>query len=73
MFNLSRYFSTLSFILIVMAAGALGPLYRLLSVQQMTELAEQRNVAMAHVFENSLGSSLASLMSLSLGRDIEFL
>lgn len=73
MFNLSRYFSTLSFILIVMAAGALGPLYRLLSVQQMTELAEQRNVAMAHVFENSLGSSLTSLMSLSLGQDIEFL
>jgi 2-amino-4-hydroxy-6-hydroxymethyldihydropteridine diphosphokinase len=53
MFNLSRYFSTLSFILIVMAAGVLGPLYRLLSVQQMTELAEHRNVAMSQVFETA--------------------
>ena len=73
MFNLSRYFSTVSFILIVMAAGALGPLYRVLSVQQMTELAEQRNIAMAQVFENSLGNPLATLISASLGRDVDFL
>jgi len=73
MFNLSRYFSTVSFILIVMAAGVLGPLYRLLSVQQMTELAEHRNVAMAQVFESFLGSPLASLMGASLGRDVDFL
>jgi hypothetical protein len=31
MFNLSRYFSTVSFILIVLAAGVLGPFYRQLS------------------------------------------
>ena len=73
MFNLSRYFSTVSFILIVMAAGVLGPLYRVLSIQQMTELAEHRNVAMAQVFESFLGSPLASLMSASLGRDAAFL
>ena len=73
MFNLSRYFSTVSFILIVLAAGLLGPLYRQLSVQQMTELAEHRNVAMAQVFENSLGNQLAGLMSVSLGRGVDFL
>ena len=73
MFNLSRYFSTVSFILIVLAAGVLGPLYRQLSLQQMQELAEGRNVAMAQVFRNSLGAPLDALMSDTLGRDVEFL
>jgi hypothetical protein len=58
MFNLSRYFSTVSFILIVLAAGVLGPLYRQLSLQQMQDLAESRNVAMAQVFQNSLRTPL---------------
>jgi diguanylate cyclase (GGDEF)-like protein len=73
LFNLSRYFSTLSFILIVLAAGLLGPLYQHISIQQMTTLAEDRNVAMAQVFENSLGSGLLSLINNSAGRDTESL
>ena len=73
MFNLSRYFSTVSFILIVLAAGVLGPFYRQLSLKQITELAESRNVAMAQVFENSLRNPLDSLMSASVGRDADFL
>jgi diguanylate cyclase (GGDEF)-like protein len=73
MFNLSRYFSTVSFILIVMAAGVLGPLYRWLSAEQMTELAEHRNVAMAQVFENSLHDPLEALMRASLGQNVDFL
>ena len=73
MFNLSRYFSTVSFILIVLAAGVLGPFYRQLSLQQITELAESRNVAMAQIFENSLQQPLAQLMVASLGRDGAFL
>ena len=73
MFNLSRYFSTVSLILIVLAAGVLGPLYRYLSLQQMTELAESRNVAMAQIFENSLHEPLESLMTVSIGRDVDFL
>lgn len=32
MFNLSRYFLTLSFVLVVLAAGVLGPLYHNLRV-----------------------------------------
>lgn len=73
MFNLSRYFSTVSFILIVLAAGVLGPLYRQLSLQQITELAESRNVAMVHVFENSLRQPLEQLLVASLGRDGDYL
>jgi len=73
MFNLSRYFSIVSFILIVLAAGVLGPFYRELSLQQITELAESRNVAMAQVFENSLRSQLENLMNASVGRDFDFL
>ena len=73
MFNLSRYFSTVSFILIVLAAGVLGPLYQKLSLQQMQDLAEGRNLAMAQVFQNSLRDSLDSLMSDSVGQNPEFL
>ncbi|MBL8429697.1 MAG: EAL domain-containing protein [Dechloromonas sp.] len=73
MFNLSRYFSTVSFILIVLAAGVLGPLYQKLSLQQMQDLAEGRNLAMAQVFQNSLRDSLDTLMSDSVGQNPEFL
>ena len=73
MFNLSRYFSTLSFILIVLAAGLLGPLYRYLSIEQMKALAEDRNVAITQVFKNSLGSELLNLLENSAGRDAEAL
>ncbi len=69
MFNLSRYFSTVSFILIVLAAGVLGPLYQKLSLQQLQTLAESRNVAMAQVFQNSLQGALASLISDAVGQD----
>ena len=73
MFNLSRYFSTLSLIFIGLAAGLLGLMYREASVRQMTEQAENRNVAMAQVFENALGVPLAGLMSASVGRDASML
>ena len=73
MFNLSRYFSTVSFILIVLAAGVLGLFYRELSVRQLTELAENRNVAMAQVFGNSLREPLDELMATAVGRDVDFL
>ena len=53
MFNLSRYFSTVSFILVVLAAGVLGSLVPE-ALLQMQALAESRNVAMAQVFQNAL-------------------
>ncbi len=73
MFNLSRYFSTVSFILIVLAAGALGPLYRLLAQQQISSLAESRNVAMARQLSETLRQPVEQLLVASLGRDGEFL
>ena len=73
MFNLSRYFATLSLILIGLAAGLLGLMYREVSVRQMTMLAEDRNVAMAQVFENALGVPLAGLMAASVGKDASML
>ena len=73
MFNLSRYFSALSLILIGLAAVLLGTLYREVSVRQLTMLAEDRNVAMAQVFENVLGESLAELMAASVGKDASML
>jgi len=73
MFNLSRYFSTLSLVLVLLAAGGLGLLYRELSLRQMSELAESRNVAMARIFENALHESLEQLMTASVGRDADFL
>ncbi len=69
MFNLSRYFSTLSFILIVLAAGVLGPLYQKISLDQLQDLAESRNLAMAQVFRNTLQPQLAALISQTVGRD----
>ncbi len=69
MFNLSRYFSTVSFILIVLAAGVLGPLYQKLSLQQMQMLAESRNVAMAQTFQNALHGALDALIGNSVGLD----
>jgi len=54
MFNLSRYFSTLSFVMILLAAGLLGYFYNHLSVAQLVSMAENRNVAMTQVFRNTL-------------------
>ena len=73
MFNLFRYFSTLSLILIGLSAGLLGVAYREVSVRQLTTLAEERNMAMVRVFENAHGEQLASLLASSLGRDADML
>jgi len=54
MFNLSRYFSTLSLALILVAGGVLGYFYYSLSVAQLVAMAEDRNVAMTQVFRNTL-------------------
>ncbi|HJW26368.1 MAG TPA: EAL domain-containing protein [Rhodocyclaceae bacterium] len=53
-FNLSRYFLTLSLVLIALAAATLGTLYRDISLRQMKDLVTDRNVAMTEVFRNSL-------------------
>lgn len=69
MFNLSRFFSTLSLLLILVAAGVLGLLYRELSLRQMGEQAESRNVEMARVFDNLWHEEIESWVLNSPGRD----
>ncbi len=54
MFNLSRYFSTLSLALILAAGAVLGYFYHSLAVAQLVAMAEDRNVAMTQVFRNTL-------------------
>ncbi len=68
-FNLTRYFSTLSFILIVMAGGALGAHFRDNATRQLVADAEQRNVALTQVFRNSLWSRFTRHVELSYRRD----
>ncbi|MDQ1342156.1 MAG: hypothetical protein QG571_773, partial [Pseudomonadota bacterium] len=72
-FNLTRYFSTLSFILIVMAGGVLGVHFRESALHQLIVDTEQRNAAMTQVFQNSLWARFSSFVDLSYVRDTETL
>ena len=54
MFNLTRYFSTLSFVLIAAAASALTLYYRHITQQQLLYHEQKRAEELALVFENSL-------------------
>jgi diguanylate cyclase (GGDEF)-like protein len=54
MFNLSRYFSLLSLVLIVLAGLVLGYFYYRLSLAQLMDMAQDRNLAMTQVFRNTL-------------------
>jgi len=69
MFNLSRYFSTLSLALILVAGGVLGFFYHSLSVAQLVRMAEDRNVAMTQVFRNALWPRYGDFLRAAGGRD----
>ncbi|MDR2838238.1 MAG: EAL domain-containing protein [Azonexus sp.] len=69
MFNLLRYFSTISFILIVLAAGVFGPLYRQLAEKQISHMAERRNVETAEQLERLLSPPLRQLLLAAPGGD----
>ena len=73
MFNLTRHFSILSLILVALAALLFGWLYRDLGLQQLTRLAEGRNLAMVQVYENALGAPLAGLLAAATGKDATML
>jgi diguanylate cyclase (GGDEF)-like protein len=72
-FNLTRYFSTLSFILIVMAGGVLGAYFRDNATRQLVADTEQRNVALTQVFRNSLWARFTRFVDLSYLRDVDAL
>ena len=68
-FNLIRYFSTLSFILIALAGGVLGSHFRDHALRQMILDTEENNIAMTQVFRNSLWQRFAAFVELSYRRD----
>ncbi len=64
-FLLTRYFTVLSFILIALAGGLLGNFVYRQESAQLTQMAEDRNVAMTQVFRNALWMPLAPLVAAS--------
>lgn len=54
MFNLTRYFSTLSFVLMALAAGLLTLYYRSITDEQLLHHEQNRAEEFTQVFENSL-------------------
>ena len=62
MFNLTRYYSIVSFFCIIIAAVVLGVFNHNQSIKSLTEIAEDHNIALAQVFENSLWDHFATLL-----------
>lgn len=62
MFNLTRYFSTLSFALMAVAAGALTYHYRHTAYEQLLHHEQNRAEELAQVLENSLWPHFQSLL-----------
>jgi diguanylate cyclase (GGDEF)-like protein len=73
MFNLSRYFSTLSLALVLSTGGVLGYFYYSLSVDQLVSLAQDRNVAMTQVFRNTLWPRYGAFLGIEGARDADAL
>jgi diguanylate cyclase (GGDEF)-like protein len=61
-FFLTRYFSLLSFLLIVLAGGVIGHYVRQQETAQLMHMAEDRNEAMASVFRNALWADFGPLL-----------
>ncbi|MFZ4537448.1 PAS domain S-box protein [Propionivibrio sp.] len=59
---LNRYFSTLSFILVVLVGGTLGILVRQHEIQQMEQLAEDRNRGLTQITRNLLSADLGAVL-----------
>jgi len=68
-FNLSRYFLTLSLIIIVLAGGMLGIYFRHHALSQMVADTHDHNVSMTRVFRNALWQRIAGFVDASYGRD----
>ena len=61
-FNLIRYFSLLTFVLVVAVGGVLGEILRRHEVHELQLMAEDRNVAMTRIFHNVLWSEFSPLI-----------
>jgi diguanylate cyclase (GGDEF)-like protein/PAS domain S-box-containing protein len=60
--SLTRHFSFLAFVLVVVAGVALGVLVRQQEIGQLERLVEERNVAMTKVFRNVLADDIGALL-----------
>ncbi len=67
-FKLTRYFSLLSLILLLLAGTLLGTLVRQHEITQMERVAEDRNVNMTQMLGNLLRLDMDHLISRSLGQ-----
>ncbi|HRD50653.1 MAG: EAL domain-containing protein [Candidatus Competibacter sp.] len=72
-FHLTRYFSTLSFALIVLVGGALALFLHQQESAQLKRMAEDRNVAMTRVFGNALWLDFAPIVNTSADRSADAL
>lgn len=61
-FTLTRYFSLLSLIFILLSGGSIGFLVQLHEVQQLEKLVEERNIVMTKVFLNVLAKDIPLLL-----------
>ena len=61
-FNLIRYFSLLTFVLVVAVGGVLVEILRRHEVHELQLMAEDRNVAMTRIFHNVLWSEFSPLI-----------
>ncbi len=69
-FRLTRYFSILSFMLVIIAGGALGLSARYQATRQITEVAQRHNEAMSQVYLNELWPHFSTFVAASSGRSI---
>ncbi|MEO8119524.1 MAG: EAL domain-containing protein [Rhodoferax sp.] len=67
-FHLTRYFSILSFLLIVIAGSAVGLAVQHQTSRQVTDMAHRHNEAMSQVFVNELWPHFSAFVAGSSGR-----
>ncbi len=67
-FRLTRYFSGLSMVLVLVAGGALGLSARHQATRQMEQMAQGHNEAMGQVFVNELWPDFVTPLTDSIGR-----
>ena len=70
-FHLSRYFSTLSFVLLVLAGAVMGSFVQQQELAQLTRMAQERNVDTTRVFKNALWPEFSSLVRDPLPRSAD--
>ena len=69
MFRLLRYFSLTSLVLVLLAALALGALYRHIATENLLQLGERNNVALSVALANALRTEFTAVVEVDAGAD----